>query len=91
MISALINIKIFVVTRECGEDINMMQTPGCAYFNVATRTPTEVKDTQRINSQSLLIHSRDCGFPVIGRFLPRVPCHTIARDSARAQLLTNLS
>jgi hypothetical protein len=88
-IFALINIKVFLVTRDCGEDRNMLQTPGCAYLNAAT----DVKDTARIKAQSLPkgVVTRDCGGFHDTGLLPRVPCHTIANDSATAELLRNLS
>ena len=59
----------------------MPMVPGHVYFNAAA----QVKDTHRIETQSLRLRVRDCGL------LPRVPGHTIAFDSATAELLWHLS
>ena len=67
------------VIRDCGEDIDVLQTPGHADLHVAA----DVKDTARIQGQWLIVHPG-------GPMRPRVPSNAIAYDSATAELPRDL-
>jgi hypothetical protein len=73
-------VLLIHVTRDCGEDIYVLQTPTGADMHVAA----DVKDTARIQTQCLFVHPG-------GRMTPRVPSKAIAFDSATAERLRDLS
>ena len=68
------------VTRDCGQDINLLQTP----TDVDLHRAANVEDTARIEAQWLTVHPG-------GRMTPRVPSNAIADDSATAERTRDLS